>query len=128
MLAAIVLPAIPRGTSLPNLDGYALQAAALLNADHAAAQRQHREITTLVDAPARMIQSGASGRLLRFPSDVTVQALFASRCNDRAAGAAIHYLASGLSCGGVLTLTRSGTGFQVRVNWLTGIADVAAVR
>lgn len=128
MLAAILLPAIPRGTSLPQLDGLALQAAALLNADHAAAESQHREIATLVDAPSRMIQSGASGRFLRFPSDVTVQALFASRCDNRAAGAAIHYLPSGLSCGGVLTLTRSGTGFQVRVNWLTGIADVAAVR
>jgi len=128
MLAAIVLPAIPRGTSLPQLNGYALEAAAFLNSDHAAAQRQHREIATLVDAPSRMIQSGASGRFLRFPSDVTVQALLASRCNDRAAGATIRYLPSGLSCGGVLTLTRSGTGFQVRVNWLTGMADVAAVR
>ena len=128
MLAAIVLPAIPRGTSLPQIDGYALQAAALLNADHAAAQRQHREIATAVDAPSRMLQSGASGRILRFPSDVTVQALLASRCDNRSAGATIRYLPSGLSCGGVVTLTRSGTGFQVRVNWLTGIADVAPVR
>jgi len=128
MLAAIVLPGIPRGTSMPQLDGYALQAAALLNADHAAAQSQHREIATLVDAPSRMIQSGAGGRFLRFPSDVTVEALLASRCNNRAAGAAIRYLPSGLSCGGVLTLTRSGKGFQVRVNWLTGLADVATVR
>lgn len=128
MLAAIVLPAIPRGTSLPQIDGYALQAAALLNADHAAAQRQHREVATVVDAPSRMIQSGASGRVLRFPLDLTVEALLASRCGNRSAGGTIHYLPSGLSCGGVLTLTRSGTGFQVRVNWLTGIADVVAVR
>jgi general secretion pathway protein H len=128
MLAAIVLPAIPPGTSLPQMNGYALEAAALLNADHAAAQRQHREIATRVDAPSRMIESGANGRILRFPSDVTVATLLASRCNDRSAGATIRYLPSGLSCGGVLTLTRSGTGFQVRVNWLTGIADVVAVR
>jgi general secretion pathway protein H len=128
MLAAIVLPAMPRGTSLPALDAYAMQAAALLNADHAAAESQHKEIATLIDAPSRMIQSGSSGRLLRLPSDVTVEALFASRCNNRAAGATIRYLPSGLSCGGVVTLTRSGTGFQIRVNWLTGIADVVAVR
>jgi len=128
ILAALVLPAIPRGTSLPQVNGYALEAAALFNADHAAAQRQHREVATLVDAPSRMIESGSSGRVLRFPSDVTVQALLASRCNDRSAGATIRYLPSGLSCGGVLTLTRSGTGFQVRVNWLTGMADVVAVR
>lgn len=128
MLAAILLPAIPRATSLPQIDGYALQAAALLNADHAAAQRRHREIATVVDARSRMVQSAASGRVLRFPSDVTVEAQLASRCNNRPAGATIRYLPSGLSCGGVLTLTRSGTGFQVRVNWLTGIADVVPVR
>jgi general secretion pathway protein H len=128
MLAAIVLPAIPRATSLPQINGYALEAAALLNADHAAAQSQGREIATVVEAPWRMMQSGTNGRVLRFPPDVTVDALLASRCNDRAAGATIRYLPSGLSCGGVLTLTRSGTGFQVRVNWLTGIADVVPVR
>jgi general secretion pathway protein H len=128
MLAVIVLPAIPRGTSMPRLNGYATEAAALLNADHAAAESQHKEIATLIDAPSRMIQSGASGRFLRFPNDISVQAMFASRCNNRAAGSTIRYLPSGLSCGGVLSLTRSGTGFQVRVNWLTGIADVVAVR
>jgi general secretion pathway protein H len=127
MLAAIVLPAIPRATTMPQLDGYALETAALLNADHDAAQRQNREIATIVDAPARAIQSGASGVMLRFPSDVTVQALLASRCNNRQAGATIRYLPSGLSCGGVVTLTRMGAGFQVRVNWLTGVAEVVAV-
>lgn len=127
MLAAIALPAIPRATSMPQIDGYAVETVALLNADHAAAQRQHREIATAVNAPERMIQSGASGRILRFPSDITVQALLAARCNDRPAGATIRYLPSGMSCGGVITLTRSGAGFQVRVNWLTGGAEVVPV-
>jgi general secretion pathway protein H len=127
MLAAIVLPEIPRATSLPQIDGYALEAAALLNGDHAAAQLQHREIATVVDAPARAIQSGASGVILRFPSDITVQALLAANCNNRRAGATIRYLPSGLSCGGVVTLTRMGAGFQVRVNWLTGVAEVVPV-
>jgi general secretion pathway protein H len=127
MLAAIVLPEIPRATSLPQINGYAVETAALLNGDHAAAQRQHREIATIVDAPARAIQSGASNVILRFPSDITVQALLASRCNNRQAGATIRYLPSGLSCGGVIALTRMGAGFQVRVNWLTGVAEVVPV-
>jgi general secretion pathway protein H len=127
MLAAIALPAFPHATSLPQLGGYALETAALLNADHAAAQRDYREIATAVDVQSRAIQSGASGRTLQFPSDVTVQAQLASLCNNRPAGATIRYLPSGLSCGGVITLTRSGTGFQVRVNWLTGVAEVVPV-
>jgi general secretion pathway protein H len=128
MLAAIALPAIPRATSLPQIEGYALEAATLLNGDHVAAQREGREIATLVDAPSRMIQSGANGRVLQFPSDVSVQALLASRCDNRPAGATIRYLASGVSCGGVIALTRLGAGFQVRVNWLTGVAEVVPTK
>lgn len=124
MLAAIVLPALPRATSLPQLEGYALQTAALLNADHDTAQRQDRDIATQVDAPGRIIRSGASGSVVQLPSDVSVQTLLASHCDNQIAGATIRYLPSGMSCGGVIALTRSGAGYQVRVNWLTGVAEV----
>jgi general secretion pathway protein H len=127
LLAAVVVPAIPHATSLPRIEGYALQTAALLNADHDAAQRQHREVTTVIDAPSRIIRSGVNGRVLHFPSDVTVEAVLAQRCNDRAAGPTIRFLDSGLSCGGAVALTRDGAGFQVRVNWLTGGAEVVPV-
>ncbi len=127
MLAAIALPAIPRATSLPRLQGYALQTAALLNADHNAAQRQDRDIATQVDAPDRIIRSGADGRVVQLPSDVTIRALLASRCENQAAGATIRFLASGMSCGGVIALTRSGVGYQVRVNWLTGVAEIVPI-
>ena len=128
LLAAIVVPTVPRGTTMPRIEGYALQTAALLNADHDAAQRQHRAISTVIDAPSRVIRSGATGRVLHFPSDVTVQAMLATRCNDLVAGPRIWFLDSGLSCGGVVALTRDGGGFQVRVNWLTGGAEVVPVK
>jgi general secretion pathway protein H len=127
MLAAIVLPAIPRGTSRPRLEGYAVQAAALLNADHDVARRRHADIATAVDAPGRTIRSGATSASLTLPADVTVDALLAARCKNRPAGASIFHLASGMSCGGVIALTRLGTGFQVRVNWLTGGAEVVPI-
>ncbi len=128
MLAAVVLPGIPHATSLPRIEGYAVRTAALLNADHEAAQREHREVATIVDAPARTIRSGAGGGFVQLPSDVTVQTLLASRCNGRAAGATIRFLASGLSCGGVVAFTRGGVGYQVRVNWLLGEAEIVPVR
>ena len=127
LLAAIALPAMPRATSVPQIESYAVEAAALLNADHAAAERFHREIATLINVQSRVMQSGASGRVLQFPGDVTVQAMLASRCNNQAAGATVRFLPSGLSCGGVIDLTRNGTGFEVRVNWLTGVAEVVPV-
>jgi general secretion pathway protein H len=127
MLAAVALPAIPQGTMRPRLEGYALQTATLLNADHDAAQRNGSDVATQVDAPARIIRSGANGRMLELPSDVTIRALLASRCENRAAGATIRYLASGMSCGGVISLTRLGSGYQIRVNWLTGVAEIVPI-
>ena len=127
ILAAIALPAIPHGTSRSRLEGYALQTAALLTADHNAARRQHSEVATAIDAPLRTIRSGASGRVVRLPSDITVEAILAARCNNGPAGSTIRHFASGMSCGGVIALTRSGAGFQVRVNWFTGGVEVVPV-
>jgi general secretion pathway protein H len=127
MLAAIMLPAIPRYTSRQRLEGYAVETAALLNADQESARRQHRDVATVVDAPSRIVRSGAGGWTVRVPADVTMDTLLASRCRDRAAGAAIHHLASGMSCGGIITLRRPGVGFEIKVNWLTGGAEIVPV-
>lgn len=116
------------GTSLPGIEAYALETAALLNADHDAAQRQHRDIATVTYAATRTIRSRASGHALQMPSDVTVQSLLAARCNDQAADQTIRYLASGMSCGGAVSLTRDGMGDRVRVNWLTGGAEAVPAR
>lgn len=127
ILAAIVLPAMPRSTSRQRLEGLAVETAALLNADQESARQQHRDVATAVDVAARTIRSGSGAWVVRLPSDVTLQTTLAVRCQDRAAGAAVHHLASGLSCGGVITMMRAGGGFQIKVNWLTGGAEVVAV-
>jgi general secretion pathway protein H len=127
IIAAIALAAIPLGTSRPRLEGYALEIAALLKADHHAAQRQHKEIATVLEAPSRTIRSGASGRVVRLPADVTLDAVLAKLCNHRPAGATIRHLASGMSCGGAIALTRQGIGYQVQVNWLTGGVEVVPI-
>jgi general secretion pathway protein H len=124
LLAAIILPAIPRATSRARLEGYAVATAALLKADRNAALRQRVRVATLVDAEARTIRSGADGRFVQLPADVRLDALLAARCYDRPAGLTIDFFPSGMSCGGVLALTRGGSGYEVRVNWLTGGVDV----
>lgn len=124
MLAAIILPAIPRATTRAKLESYAVQTAALLKADRSAALRRHVQVTTLVDAEARSIRSGVTGYILRLPNDVTLDAVLASRCADRIAGHSIDFFPSGMSCGGTLALARPGMGYQVRVNWLTGGVEI----
>jgi general secretion pathway protein H len=128
ILAAVMLPAIPRGTSHTRLEAYAMQAATLLKADRDAAIRRRSEVATEVNAPSRSLRSGATGKTLRMPPDVHFQAMLAKFCNHRAAGTTINFFASGMSCGGTLALTRPDGGFQIRVNWLTGGIEVVQVK
>jgi general secretion pathway protein H len=124
LLAAIVVPILPRGTSRAGLEAYAVETAALLKADRNAAMRRRTQIVTDVNAQTRAIRSGSTGRVVRLPNDVTFDAALASTCNQRRAGETIRFFASGMSCGGVLAFTRLGVGYQVRVNWLTGGVEV----
>jgi general secretion pathway protein H len=124
LLAAIILPAIPRATSRARLESYAVQTAALLKADRSAALRRRIQVATQVDADSRSIRSGVTGRVLRLPGDVAVQAILASRCADRLAGHSIDFFPSGMSCGGTIALARPGMGYEVRVNWLTGGVEI----
>ncbi len=127
ILAAIALPALPLGTSRARVESFAIEAAAMLKADRNAAIRSGTQIVTQVNAEARSIRSGASGRTIRVPNDVAFDALLATRCNQRPAGATIRFFPSGMSCGGVIALTRLGAGYEVRVNWLTGGVEVVPV-
>ncbi len=124
MLAAIILPAIPRATTRAKLESYAVETAALLKTDRNAALRRQIQVATQIDAEQRSIRSGVTGRVIRLPNDVSVNALLASRCADRRAGKSIDFFPSGMSCGGVIALVRPGMGFEVRVNWLTGGVDI----
>jgi len=127
IIAAILLPGIPRGTPRARIEAYALEAASLLKADRSAAMRRGIPIATEVDAVSRLVRSGASGRLVRVPNDVVFDATLAARCNGSAAGNTIGFFASGMSCGGTIALTRQGVGYQVRVNWLTGGVEVVPI-
>ncbi len=124
MLAAIILPAIPRATSKTRLESYAVETAALLKTDRNVALRRRTQVRTLVDTEHRVIRSGVTGHTIQLPPDVTLNAMLASRCADRVAGQSIDFFPSGMSCGGVVALVRPGMGFEIRVNWLTGGVEI----
>ena len=124
MLAAIVLPAIPRATSRTALEAYALKTAALLKSDRNAAVRNGSTVQTELSQLSGTIRSGASGRVVQLPADVTFNAILANQCGGHASGAAIEFLPSGMSCGGTIFLSRPGAGFEIRITWLTGGVEV----
>src|SRR5271157_2471886 len=100
LLAALVLPAIPQGTSQARLAGYAVDIAALLKGDRNAAIRNR----------------------------VVVAATLAQRCANRPTGSTIEFFPSGASCGGAIAISRHGVGYQIRVNWLTGGVEIVAIK
>jgi general secretion pathway protein H len=126
LVAAVLLPSLPRQTSRSRLEAYAIEAATLLKADRNAAIRRRQEVTTQVDAGSRSVRSGASGATVHIPDDVRFEALLPENCNKRPVVATVSFFASGMSCGGVIALTRVDTGYEIRINWLTGRIEVAA--
>jgi general secretion pathway protein H len=126
LLAAVLLPSIPRQTSRSRLEGYAIEAAAVLKADRNAAIRYRQEVTTRVDAGLRLVRSGATGEAVHLPEDVRFDALLPETCNQRTVFGVISFFASGMSCGGVIAFTRLDAGYEIRVNWLTGSIEVVA--
>jgi general secretion pathway protein H len=128
LVAAIALPFVSRGTSGAKLKAYATSAAATFKADRNAAVRRQVVIATEVEYAKRMIRSGATGRTLQLPDDMTVDILLPGRCSNFGAPSAIIFFPSGMSCGGVLTLSHDGLGFEVRVNWLTGGIEIAPAK
>ena len=115
ILAAFAMPNLPHDTSRARLEYFAVATAAL---------RRQTQIATDVNATARTLRSGATGRIVRVPDDVIVDALLPARCGHYPAGSTIRFFSSGLSCGGVISLTRSGFGYEIRVNWLTGGVEI----
>ena len=126
MMAAVLLPLVPRHTSRSRLQGYVLQAAALLKEDHNAAIRRGTGVATLVDAGSHVIRSGSNADMIRIPDDVHFETLLPRTCNQREAVSTISFFASGMSCGGAMTLTREDVGYEVLVNWLTGRVEIVS--
>jgi len=109
------------------MEATALRIATLLKSDRNSAVRRRGVVATEIDVPSRLVRSGAGEQSIRIPDDVQFDATLARRCNQREAGDTIVFFASGMSCGGVLALTRNDVGYQVRVNWFTGGVQIVAL-
>jgi len=126
LLAAVLLPFIPRETSRSRLQAYALQAATLLKSDRDADISRNISVATLVDADGGAIRSGASAATIRIPKDVRFDAVLPQTCRRQAALSTIRFFSNGTSCGGTIALTRFDAGYEIRVNWLTGRVEVVS--
>jgi general secretion pathway protein H len=126
MVAAVLLPFLPRNTTRAQLQAYALEAATLLKADRDAAIRRGLDVSTLVDASSRAIRSGVTARAVLIPADVRFDALLPQTCRQHATLSTISFFGDGMSCGGTIALTRLETTYEIHVNWLTGRVEIVS--
>ena len=124
IIAAVLLPIVPRNTSRARLQAYALETATLLKSDRNAAIRAGADVSTLVDARSRAIRSGVTSQTIRIPDDVRFDALLPQTCQQRAVLSTISFFADGMSCGGTIALARLDMAYEIRVNWLTGRIEI----
>ena len=126
MVAAVALPNISHNTSRPRLEAYAVETASLLKADRTAAIRHRGQVVTQVDATCAYAPLWLDRADPSVPDDVVFDAILPSRCNDRPAFSTISFFPTGISCGGTVTLSRLGTSYEIRVNWLTGGVEIVS--
>jgi general secretion pathway protein H len=126
LLALLILPTLPRGTTPSRQGAYAAQIAALMKNDRTAAARQGREVATRVDVANRKVSSGSAGTVVTLPSDVTLDVIASNLCADRPGSFAIVFAPDGRSCGAVVHIAKGDLDWRIRVHWLTGHIDIVA--
>jgi len=126
LILAIAAPA-PNNTSASGLRSLSIATAALLKSDRTAALKTGESIATQVDVDQLVFRSGASNRVLAIPPGVKVSTALARRCDRSATKGTIIFFPDGASCGGVITLERSGDAYEVRVNWYTGLPTTVRI-
>ena len=126
LIALLVLPSLPRGTTPSRQGAYAAQIAALMKDDRSAAARQGREISTRVDVANRRVSSGFANTMVTLPSDVALDVIASELCADQAGGFAIRFAPDGRSCGAIVHVKKGELDWRIRVNWLTGLIDIVA--
>jgi general secretion pathway protein H len=126
LMALLVLPSLPRGTTPSRQGAYAAQIAALMKNDRTAAARQGREIATRVDVENRRVSSGSTGTIVTLPSDVRLEVIASQLCADQPGRFAIRFAPDGRSCGAIVHVAKGELDWRVRVNWLTGMIDIVA--
>ena len=80
LAAAIIWPAIPRGTSSAGLAATVMDVATMLRADRTGAVRDGQRVGTVIDLDGRTV-SDARGRTVKVPRDLTFEVTTATPCS-----------------------------------------------
>jgi general secretion pathway protein H len=124
LLAIVIWPLVGARTAGAQIAAAALDITTLLRRDRTAASLQGRPSGTRFDLSRRLV-TDATGRSVEIPRDASLEVMTAPQCADGQQRFLITFAPDGSSCGGVLTLREGSLAFRIRVNWLSGMIDVA---
>jgi len=124
-LGAMVLMPLPRATIGPTeLRAEAVRAAAALRKGRTAAISGRRAVDIAVDTRTGAMTVGGL-TVNEVARGVTIGWVTSDLCPVKGGVRALRYLPDGRSCGAVLTLASGAARAEVRVDWLTGRADLS---
>ena len=124
LLAVVMWPMVGARTTGMQIAATALDITTLLRHDRTAASTQGRPTGTRFDLARRFV-TDAAGRSVEIPRDASLEIATAPQCADGQQRFLITFAPDGSSCGGVFTLREGSLAFRIRVNWLSGMVDVA---
>ncbi len=121
LVAGLAVP-FTRGTGRAQLKAVALEAAALFRRERLGAVLTGRTRRVTLDGERRSFV-GDGGDVVAIPRDVAVKVLgIDEQWSGRQAVVGFH--PDGASSGTVLTLSRQGAEYEIRVNWYTGAVAI----
>lgn len=104
---------------------FLVDAEAMFRDARTAAVETRQETAVTIDAAARRLSFAGSARALEVPEGVTLDARIA-RPKDMSLPS-VRFFPSGGSTGGELAFRFRGRSYELRINWLTGRADVQSL-
>ena len=124
VVMAMAVPVFTAGRPRAELDGAALQLAASLRQARGQAIASNRSQAFTIDLERRLYWAGEGATLRQLPPDIDVSLVTATAELIDGTTGSIRFFADGGSTGGGVRVSRSGAGWDVLVDWLTGRVGV----
>jgi len=122
LVSVVVVPLLARPPDTLRLEAATRDIVGALRLTRAAAITQNVEMTLIIDADKRTVESPAVQRKL-LASDIVVQLKIAKPEQVASSRGGFRFFPDGSSTGGDLTLTMRDRKIRVCVNWMTGLAQ-----
>lgn len=124
LAAGAVLQAGRASSETARVRSFLIQAEAMMRQARTSAIETMSDRDVMIDTEGRRLVDAASGTTLEVPPGVSLDGKLARLPKAGKSGYAVRFYPSGSSSGASLPFRFRGQVYELRVNWLTGNADV----